>query len=141
MLDPYEVYAILAWPICELEGHKAKDDEVKKHLNSLEYKVFSNALEQSQFGAVLNEKVPPPVSTPVQLPKSYRGVIVPSEVEELRRHPDVRIARRALTLARLAQVISERQVQAGLRNTLLTQAKRLEWLAKRRYENFDNSVV
>jgi hypothetical protein len=139
VLDPYEVYAILAWPICELEGRDARDDEVKEHLNALEYQVFSDALEQSQFGAVLNEKAPPPVATPVPVPQEYRGVIVPSEVEELRRHPDVRIARRALTLARLAQVISERQVQAGLRNTLLTQAKRLEWLANRRYEHFSDS--
>jgi hypothetical protein len=31
-------------------------------------------------------------------------------------------------------VISERQVKGGLRRVLLTQAKRLEWLAARRYE-------
>jgi len=37
-------------------------------------------------------------------------------------------------LSRLAQVISERKVQGGLRRVLLTQAKRLQWLASRRYE-------
>jgi hypothetical protein len=31
-------------------------------------------------------------------------------------------------------VISERKVQGGLRRVLLTQAKRLQWLAHRRYE-------
>jgi hypothetical protein len=31
-------------------------------------------------------------------------------------------------------VISERKVQGGLRRVLLTQAKRLQWLAERRYE-------
>ena len=31
-------------------------------------------------------------------------------------------------------VISERQVKGGLRRVLLTQAKRLDWLAGRRYE-------
>jgi hypothetical protein len=30
-------------------------------------------------------------------------------------------------------VIAERKVQGGLRRTLLTQAKRLQWLAERRY--------
>ena len=40
----------------------------------------------------------------------------------------------ALILSRLAQVISERKVQGGLRRVLLTQAKRLRWLASRRFE-------
>jgi hypothetical protein len=48
--------------------------------------------------------------------------------------PDYRLARRALILSRLAQVISERKVQGGLRRVLLTQAKRLQWLAARRYD-------
>jgi len=55
-------------------------------------------------------------------------------VHELRSHPDFRIARRSLIISRLAQVISERKVQGGLRRVLLTQAKRLQWLASRRYE-------
>ncbi len=46
-------------------------------------------------------------------------------------HPDFRIARRALILSRLAQVISERKVQGGLRRVLLAQ-KRLQWLSARR---------
>ena len=62
-----------------------------------------------------------------------RGRIVSKRVFELRSHPDFRLARRALILARLAQVISERKVQGGLRRVLLTQAKRLQWLAARRY--------
>lgn len=49
-----------------------------------------------------------------------------------RKHPDVRIARRASTIANLARVISERDVSPGLRRTLLTQAKRLERLATHR---------
>ena len=39
-----------------------------------------------------------------------------------------------LIISRLAQVISERKVQGGLRRVLLTQAKRIEWLASRRYQ-------
>ena len=46
----------------------------------------------------------------------------------------IRIARRALTISRLAQVISERQIKQGLRRVLQVQAKRLEWLARQRYE-------
>jgi hypothetical protein len=55
-------------------------------------------------------------------------------VSDLRSHRDFRLARRALILSRLAQVISERKVQGGLRRVLLTQAKRLQWLAARRYD-------
>jgi hypothetical protein len=59
---------------------------------------------------------------------------VSERVFDLRAHPDYRIARRALIISRLAQVISERKVQGGLRRVLLTQAKRLQGLAGRRYE-------
>ncbi|MFA7332800.1 MAG: hypothetical protein WC130_00725, partial [Kiritimatiellia bacterium] len=51
-----------------------------------------------------------------------------------RKHPDVRIARRATTIANLARVISERDVSDGLRRTLLTQARRLERLAAQRVQ-------
>ena len=59
--------------------------------------------------------------------------MVSPRVFELRSQPDFRIARRALIISRLAQVISERKVQGGLRRVLQTQAKRLQWLAERRY--------
>ena len=48
----------------------------------------------------------------------------------------MRIARRASTIAALARVISERKVAKGLRRTLLTQARRLERLAKQRLDEF-----
>ena len=63
-----------------------------------------------------------------------RGRIVSDRVFELRSHPDFRIARRALIISRLAQVISERKVQGGLRRVLQTQARRLQWLTERRFE-------
>ncbi len=92
------------------------------------------AIRESQFKAILNEKDPPPGVLAVEAPPSFRGRIVSERVHELRSHPDFRIARRSLILSRLAQVIAERKVQGGLRRVLLTQAKRLEWLASRRYE-------
>ena len=70
----------------------------------------------------------------VEAPRSARGTIVSDRVFELRSHPDFRIARRAQIISRLAQVISERKVQGGLRRVLFIQAKRLQWLAERRYE-------
>ena len=60
-------------------------------------------------------------------------------VHTLRSHPDFRIVRRSLISSRLVQVISERKVQGGLRRVLLTQAKRLQWLAQRRYEGLDGA--
>jgi hypothetical protein len=54
------------------------------------------------------------------------------EIFAARSHPDIRIARRAQTIANLARVISEREVSGGLRITLLTQARRLELLANQR---------
>lgn len=53
----------------------------------------------------------------------------------MRDHPDLRIARRASVMARLAQIIAERKVARGLRRALLTQAQRLQWLADQRYRH------
>lgn len=133
VLDPFEVADIEMWPFWELEGHKPDEQIVKDKLNSAEYTVFQKLIADSEFEAVLNEKPVPP-ATQIGLPPSFRWRIVPDGVYHRRLHPDVRIARRAATIAKLAEVISQRAVQAGLRNTLLTQARRLENLAKRRLD-------
>lgn len=53
---------------------------------------------------------------------------------EERRHPDVRIARRAETISRLAAVARERgEVSDGLRRVLVIQAVRLTYLSAARY--------
>jgi hypothetical protein len=80
---------------------------------------------------VLNEKEMAPRSE-IKLPQSYKQRIIPDEIYVHRKHPDIRIARRATTIANLARVISERDVSNGLRRTLLTQARRLESLAGQR---------
>ena len=110
------------------------------HLNALEHKVFEQLLAQSEFKAVLNEKNPPEPTVSVTLPVSVSGTIVSDEISRLRDHPDLRIARRAATLAKLAQVISERKVQKGLRHTLLAQAQRLEALTQRRYDSVADGI-
>ena len=76
-------------------------------------------------------------------PKPLRGRIVSDEVLTLRSHLDVRIARRAQTIAKLAQVISERDIQkhGGLRRVLLVQSQRLESLAAERYHSLGGEAL
>ncbi|MCB1784593.1 MAG: GIY-YIG nuclease family protein [Alphaproteobacteria bacterium] len=139
VLDPYEVYAIAVWPVPEFQNRKTSDPEVKTYMDDLEAAVFEKLLKESKFGAVLNEKVP--VSDrKVKLPECVKSIIVDDKVRELRGHPDIRLARRAVTISRLAQVISEREVQPGLRRTLLIQAERLRWLAEQRYKPFETEA-
>jgi hypothetical protein len=128
VLDPFEVYKVRVWPLARLQARQNSDTSAIAELNALEYSVFQHALAVSAFGAVLNEKLP--IATEViELPQAYDGVIVSPDVYEIRSHPDLRIARRAATLARLAQVISERKVQ---------KAQRLQALALYRSQAFDS---
>lgn len=82
---------------------------------------------------ILNEKSPPDalLLQEAELPVAYRFPVVSDEVLEERRHPDSRIARRAETLGRLANVIRERgSVSPRLRRVVVVvvQAIRLAWL-------------
>jgi hypothetical protein len=133
VLDPFEVCEIQVWPLPQYQGRTSKDPDAKSHLNWLESEIFHTLKKKAVFSEVLNEKIPAYFSNNnYEIPMSIRESIVSKEVFELRKHPDTRLARRAETLSLLAKVISERQVQSGLRLTLLTQAKRLAWLAERR---------
>lgn len=134
VLDPFEVLEIEVWPLPQYEQTGGKNVEAKEYLNALERTITDRAIDASEFKAILNEKDAPIGSLVVEPPKSFRGRIVSERVYAIRSHPDFRIARRAQVIARLAQVISERKVQAGLRRVLLTQAKRLQWLANRRFD-------
>ena len=130
VLDPFEVAYIEVWPLDHLVQGFAKQE--KKHfLDRAEYTVFQKVLRESTLGAVLNEKEMAPKDE-IELPPSHKGRIIPDSIYLQRRHPDIRIARRATTIANLARVISERDVSSGLRRTLLTQARRLELLAAQR---------
>ncbi len=138
VLDPFEVYKIVVYPLPQLEGINSKSPnfkEAKNTLDALERKIYDLAIGNSKFNAILNEKEPPAQLVQVDIPASFEGVIISDEVKGIREHPDIRIARRTQTISRLAQVISERKVPKGLRRVLHTQAKRLEWLAARRLEN------
>ena len=133
VLDPFEVFEIEVWPLPQFQRTEASNVDAKAHLDALEDLVYQEAVAGSTFKAVLNEKDPPTPTVVVQKPVSLRYRLVSDEVHKIRSHPDFRIARRALIISRLAQVISERKVQGGLRRVLLTQAMRLQWLAERRF--------
>ncbi|MCY3921908.1 MAG: GIY-YIG nuclease family protein [Chloroflexi bacterium] len=134
ILDPFEVAEIAIWPFWDLDP-KADREGAKDVLLAAEYTVFTMLEKQSRFNAVLNEDRPAETRR-ISLPQSLRFKIVPDEVFQRRRHADVRIAQRASTLSDLANVISKREIKSpGIRRTLLTQAKRIVFLAERRLQD------
>ncbi|MFI7680357.1 GIY-YIG nuclease family protein [Actinophytocola sp. NPDC049390] len=139
ILDPFEVATISMWSVPSIAvAPSAKDPEKKATaaekrvmLNPYEYTVYLQLEKASRFHAVLNEGEIH-ATEEVELPIPVRGRIIPDELWEDRKHSDIRIARRAATISRLSQMISEREVSGGMRRTLLLQAKRLAWLAEKR---------
>ena len=128
VLDPFEVAEIEMWPFWDA------GDDIEDVLNRAEFTVYEKALDNSVFKVILNEAEIPEAAL-IQLPPSVRGTILPGEMRRSREHPDVRLARRARTIANLARVISERKVKTGIRHTLWAQARRLEHLAKKRLDD------
>jgi hypothetical protein len=138
VLDPMEVRTIKVWPLPEYQPIKKASgkpwNDAVTHLNGLERRVFEELVEASEFKRILNEKDPPPAN-PCDAPRPIEGQIVSSEVLKLRGHPDTRVARRSQIIARLAQVISERELKTtGLRRALVTQAQRLASLSDAQYQ-------
>jgi hypothetical protein len=132
VLDPFEVLSIEVWPMFWL---KDESEEARKAAtDAAEYAVFKRVLARSNFGAVLNEGDIPETAEQIELPRSWKGKIIPDDVYEERQHPDIRLARRAGTIANLARLISERSVDDNIRRTLMVQAQRLEHLATKRLE-------
>ncbi|MFC6154225.1 GIY-YIG nuclease family protein [Nocardioides yefusunii] len=130
ILDPFEVAKVQLFPVENYRRLPAI--ERRSRVDALEYSVYVQAIKDSKYRAILNEKIPP-ISPTVELPESYSFSLVPEEMREDREHPDVRIARRAETLARVAAVAHERgEVSAGLRRVVVIQAIRLADLAAAR---------
>lgn len=128
ILDPFEVAEIELFPADFLRADPGK----RQKLDAIEYSVYCAAIEKSKYGAILNEKIPP-ISERVPLPPSFRWGLIPENFREEREHPDVRIARRAETLSRVAAVAHERgEVSPGLRRVIVVQAVRLADLAAAR---------
>lgn len=147
VLDPLEVATIEVWPFRELQAAKPTGKNAsqalraawKAHatqvLNDAESTVYYMLAQRSEIGRVLNEKIPPKLDNPVALPKSYSGDIIPEEVRQRLGHPDLRIARRAAQLAKMSEVIAQRNVSTGLRNAVLTQAIRMVSLTQKRFDS------
>lgn len=130
VLDPMEVAEIEVWPFWDIES--APTTKQKTVLNAAEYSVFKMLNEtRGAISNLLNEVIPPETEL-IDLPTSYKASLVPEESSDRLYHPDERIARRASTIAALAQIVKERDVSLGLRRTLVTQAGRLLRLAERR---------
>lgn len=138
VLDPLEVAAVEVWPLWELvkfARHATSREEKKelaRQLDAYEYSAYLKAIENSQFKAILNEKIPP-VSAPLDLPPSFKASLITDLHRVERGHADIRIARRAETVSRLADVVRERgKVTVGLRRVLVVQAVRLAFLSAQR---------
>lgn len=131
VLDPFEVADIEMWPFWD------PVEDIGEMLDRAEFTVYQQALERSAFNVMLNEK-DIPAKDPIPLPESIRATILPVSERQQREHPDIRLARRARTMANLARVISERRVKIGIRRTLWAQAQRLERLAQQRLEAFED---
>lgn len=133
VLDPFEVAEIELWPFWDMPASREEVDDI---LRRAEYTVYQQALRRSSFNVILNEAEIPATDL-IPLPPSIKASILGSEDRKLREHPDVRLARRARTIANLARVISERKVKVGIRRTLSAQAKRLDGLAEKRLKDFN----
>jgi hypothetical protein len=130
VLDIFEVAEVEMWPLWDLESQTK--EVAQSRLDQVEYSAYVAAIKNSRFRAILNEKIPP-VSSMVELPQSFRFSLVADEPLDERRHPDVRLARRAETISRLAAVARERgEVSDGLRRVLVVQAVRLTYLSAAR---------
>lgn len=131
VLDVFEVAALEMWPLWELAD--LPKAQAQKRLDAVEYSAYVHAIRTSRFRAILNEKIPPQAKL-VDLPSSARHSLVRRDADDERWHPDVRIARRAETIARLSAVARERgEVSDGLRRVLVIQAVRLTYLAALRF--------
>jgi hypothetical protein len=134
ILDTFEVAKVEMWPLWEYEDTTPTSDKsnggvAQNKLDQTEYCAYLWAIDKSRFKAILNEKIPPK-RPKAKLPKSFSYPLISTTVREERGHPDVRIARRAETIARLAAVAHERgEVSPGLRRVLVIQAVRLTYLA------------
>lgn len=135
ILDVFEVAEVEVWPLWHLEGVTGKSPnfaDAKRELDAHEYTAYLNAIENSKLKAILNEKIPP-VSETLEPPPSLRWNLIDDETRRERQHPDIRIARRAETVSRLAAVARERgEVSDGLRRVLVIQALRLALIAAER---------
>lgn len=139
VLDPFEVYLIAVWSLPEIARNFASASARRQALNPFEWTVHKRLTSESTFGAVLNEGQIAEAETQ-ELPEPVYAVLVPDEIFPSRSHPDVRIGRRAQTIALLANRIAERDVRSGIRRALVIQTRRLNDLAEKRFAALGGEV-
>ena len=128
VLDPLEVAEVELWPIWQTKHPEDPAAYVARLEHAVELHLL--ALGSEPF----NEKKIPPVADPPEIPASVRFELMTTATRETFGHPDLRIARRMMTAARLAGRISERQLRSvGLRRSLMRQLVRLTSLAEERF--------
>lgn len=127
ILDPMEVVYLKVWPLPQYQVDASRGP---KHLDALEYIAWREVLLESTFASVFNEKQLKKPDRDYPIPAWIGERLLSDAVAKQVLHPDLRILRRAQTLAALAQVISQRQVDPDIRQVLLLQAERLTHLIK-----------
>ena len=132
VLDPFEVAEICMWPFWDLAGKPT--EHIDAVLARAEFTIYKQEIRKSRFGVVLNEREIPETEIlgDADMPAPFCRSILSDASRMQQEHPDIRLARRAHTFAELARTISERQVQPGIRQTLVAQAQRLRHLADER---------
>lgn len=136
-LDPLEIAEIEVFPLYDLtERREGESDDdfalrVQETLNAAEHTLYRRVVHASKTGSTFNTKVPPETQK-IELPKGYRGRVVPKDVYERRSHADVKIAQTSKIILGIAEVVSQRNPPPGLRRNLLRRIRRLENLADRR---------
>jgi len=134
VLDVMEVAEVEVWPLWGLQGTTRTDSAARALLDAHEYSAYLLAIERSRFKAILNEKIPPVSAQLAAMPESHRQSLIDVADRKEREHADIRIARRAESISRLADVARERgEVSPGLRRVLVVQAVRLAFLAAERF--------
>ncbi|MGW1785754.1 GIY-YIG nuclease family protein [Streptomyces sp. NPDC002143] len=127
LLDVQEIAEMELWPLWDLT--EAERRAAEGPLHQLEREVYLQAVERNRFGALLNEKIPAGAERGV-LPPSKRFALVDEQTRSEQGHADVRVARRAATVARLSALFVERGVVSdGARRALILQSARLTHLA------------
>ena len=136
ILDVFEVAEVELFPLWEYQEVTTRSPEfpaAKRHLDALEFALYQKVIQKSLFQAVLNEQLPRNPGPLDSLPPSLRFSVAGGATRAEREHDDVRLARRAETISRLAAVAHERgNVTPNLRRVLVVQAARLTLLAAAR---------
>lgn len=129
-LEPMEVAEVEVWPLWDNVAGTHKEPLVGA-IAQLEHAVKCYVDPEDRL--LFNQKSIPDAGA-IEIPASYRfSVIQPSRREALS-HPDLRIARRTATIARLAGKIADRELRdIGLRRSLERNLARVAELSRARY--------